>query len=345
MAAVCAAVASVSLGSSLMAPETTARLDGMAAAEAPPREARFSVAPPGSSVDLPSGRECETMVERSAWEPRADNSGSNHNMPDPQAVLASFAARPRSGFGTYDRRWDTWLLPRVNGQFTGTTDEIIQWAACKWGLNDNMLRAILVRESTWYQQQVYPSGRCVPTWGCGDFFTTEPYQDRIVYCAELARFGRDYQDDYGLGRCPKTFSIAGVMAWSAPAWGFDWPGNQNGTFPFSRDSTAFAVDYLGSELRGCYEGWKLWLHDRPGDMWGCVGAWYSGDWRSPAARAYITNVRASMQERPWLRRDWPAIQPPCDASHGCPGVPWVADSPAGGTTSQATEPTEAGALL
>jgi hypothetical protein len=324
LATVCAAAASISLASSLMSPETTARLHSMSSAEAPPRQARFSVAPPGSPSELPSGRRCERMVVRSTWEPRPDNVRANHHMPDRWAVRASFASRPRAGLGTYDRRWDTWLLPRVNGQFTGTTDEIIQWAACKWGLSDNILRAVLVRESTWYQHQVYPSGRCVPSWGCGDFFTTEPYRARVAYCRELARFGRDYQEDYGAGRCPKTFSIAGVMAWSSPAWGFTWPGNQNGTFPFARDSTAFAVDYLGGELRGCYEGWKLWLHDHPGDIWGCVGAWYSGDWRSAAAVYYIDAVRRSLRSRTWLRRDWPAVQPPCHAGYGCPGVPWAA---------------------
>jgi hypothetical protein len=37
------------------------------------------------------------------------------------------------------------------------------------------------------------------------------------------------------------------------------PDNQNGTFPFNRDSTAFALDYLGSLIRGCCEGWVTWL--------------------------------------------------------------------------------------
>ena len=37
------------------------------------------------------------------------------------------------------------------------------------------------------------------------------------------------------------------------------PDNQNGTFPFNRDSTAFALDYLGAFLRGCQEGWVHWL--------------------------------------------------------------------------------------
>jgi hypothetical protein len=327
LAGVCVAVAGMSLAaSSLSVHKTQALFPSVTPATAPPAAARFPLHPHGSPTSLPSGRQCERRVSRSTWEPRPDNYGPNHHMPDPNAVRRSFASRPRSGLGTYDRRWDTWMLPRVDGQFTGTTDEIIQWSACKWGLSDNMLRAVLVRESTWYQYQIYPSGRCVPQWGCGDFFTNEPYSARAKFCAELARFGRDYQSDYGPGRCPKTFSIAGVMAWSSPDWGFAWPGNQNGTFPFSRDSTAFAVDYLAGELRGCYEGWKWWLHDRPGDIWGCVGAWYAGDWRSPEAETYMTFVRQTMRSRTWLRRDWSSVQPPCDATYGCPSAPWALDS-------------------
>ena len=50
-------------------------------------------------------------------------------------------ARPLAVDNNYDLRWDSWLLPRVDGQFEGTTDEIFQWAACKWGLPDDLLRA------------------------------------------------------------------------------------------------------------------------------------------------------------------------------------------------------------
>jgi hypothetical protein len=76
------------------------------------------------------------------------------------------------------------------------------------------------------------------------------------------------------------------MSWEDPAWGHvpTFAGNQNGTFPFNRDSTTFAVDCLGSFLRGCYEGWVNWLGPS-GDIYGCVGFWYAGDWHSAAGDA------------------------------------------------------------
>jgi hypothetical protein len=279
----------------------------------------------GAWAWLPSGRVCAQRVHRSAWDPRPDNRVPNHAMPAPGAVHAAFAARPLSVDGSYDPRWDTWLLPRVGGQFTGSTDEIIQWAACKWGLSDNLLRAMAVRESTWYQGEIYPLGRPVTNWGSGDLFTESNAASR-VYCDALAAYGRNYQHDYGTGKCPKTFSIVGIMSWQAPSWG-RMPDNQNGTFPFNRNSTAFAVDYLGSQLRGCYEGWQHWLDNTgtmnyaAGDLWGCVGAWYSGAWHDPAANQYLALVQQEKARHRWLRPGWPDNRPSCSPQYGCPRGP------------------------
>ena len=240
--------------------------------------------------------------------------------PDASAVHAAFAARPLAVDNNYDSRWDTWLLPRVDGQFTGTTDEIFQWAACKWGLSDDMLRAIAVRESTWYEYLTYPSGRCVVDWGCGDMITS-PNADTVKYCNAVASSGGyDYQKDFGAGICPETFSIVGVMSWEAPSWG-QMPDNQNGTFPFNRNSTAFAVDYLASQLRGCDEGWEHWLGSAyaAGDIWGCVGAWYAGDWHSSDANGYISRVQNELANFTWLQPDWRSIKPSCSSTYGCPG--------------------------
>jgi hypothetical protein len=255
---------------------------------------------------LPGDARCARRIRRSSWEPRPQNRRANGTIPRVRAVASAFAIRPRSRVDeTYRKRWDRWLLPRVDGDFTGTTDEMFQWAACKWGLSDNMLRAIAVRESTWYQYLTRRDGTCVVDRGCGDIFTHADAASR-TYCAGLANVGHhDYQPQFGgAGLCPKTFSIVGVMAWDDPAWEAParrWRGNQNGTFPFSRSSTAFAVDYLASYLRGCYEGWITWLHPHGGDIWGCVGSWYSGGWHTRAANRYIKEIRSTVRRRPWLR--------------------------------------------
>lgn len=286
----------------------------------PPQSGYFSTLPRGSWSRLPGDESCSQRVHASTWEPRPDNYEPNHTMPPRGAVRASFASLPRDR--SYAAKWYTWLLPRVTGAHVGTTDANIQWAACKWGMSDNLLRAIAIHESTWTHYDTYQSGRCVPNMGCGDMIT-QPTRASRKYCAFISRAGHNYQRDYGRGRCPATFSIVGIKSWQNPAWG-KMPHNQNGTFPFNRDSTAFALDYLGSFLRGCYEGWLPWLDNTGnrryarGDQWGCVGAWYAGAWRSPSARRYIRLVQGDLHDRTWLNPAFPYEAPPCSADFGCP---------------------------
>jgi len=265
-------------------------------------------------------------------------------------MAAAFSTRPRDQGGTYNSLFDTWLLPRVDGQFTGTTDEIFQWAACKWGLPDKLIRADAVVESTWFQYLHFPQdasfggggGSCYWNRGCGDAFSS-PTTNSTTYCNGIATEGvlasqiHDYQKDpvtsvggYPYiptsGLCPKTFSILGVMSWDDPAWEAPFPryaGNQNGTFPFTRDSTAAAADFWGAYLRGCYEGWAYWLKSSgayaAGDLWGCVGSWYSGDWHSSAANGYISRVQNQQNSHTWLTAsfDHAAQQYRCDPKYGC----------------------------
>ena len=67
----------------------------------------------------------------------------------------------------YNDEFQAKYKPRVTGNFTGTTDEIIQWGACKWGLSDNIVRAQAVDESHWRQNtesdpEPRSSGNCPP---------------------------------------------------------------------------------------------------------------------------------------------------------------------------------------
>jgi hypothetical protein len=278
----------------------------------PPANGYFRTFPIGSWSKLPGDARCARYVHRSTWEPRPSNAIPNRTMPAVAAVRRSLAARPvRAQPGSYDRRWDTWLLARVTGHHTGTTDENIQWAACKWGLSDNLVRAVADAESTWFQRERFRSGACVEKRGCGDI-VVKGTPATGVYCNQLKRYGYDYQKDYGARRCPKTFSIIGVMSWEDPAWG-RMAGNQNGTFPFSRDSTAFALDYYGAFMRGCLEGWAWWLTGSPGTarsrnvvgrLNGCVGAWYAGAWKTKPANDYTALVNKTWAQRVWLDRGW-----------------------------------------
>jgi autotransporter family porin len=208
--------------------------------------AYFATLPPGAA--LPGDASCAARVRRGAWEPRPDNTAAN------RAVPRGLALARWTGV---DERANTRILARVSGNFTGTTDEIIQWGACKWGVDEDLVRAMAVRESNWRQDQR------------GDIH----------------------------GGTPQSF---GLLQVKRTTWG--------GTHPHSERSTAFNVDYALAAHRACYEGYTTWLREftggyRAGDEWGCVGLWYAGRWRTPAAEDYIAKIRRHRAERAW--RTWP----------------------------------------
>src|SRR5260370_37534769 len=78
----------------------------------------------------------------------------------------------------------------------------------------------------------------------------------------------------------------------------------------SRDNTAFNVEYVLGVIRTCFEGWTTYLNERTplpgyahyhaGDIWGCLGRWYSGGWYDQGALNYIQLVKGSYAKQAWL---------------------------------------------
>ncbi|MEM8709225.1 MAG: hypothetical protein AAGE98_22390 [Actinomycetota bacterium] len=201
---------------------------------------RFETLPVGA--DLPSGAECAERV-RPAAEIRPGNADEN-------------ATRGTHGHPAH---------PRVDGDFTGTTDEILQWAACKWGIDEDIVRAQTVKESWWHM-----AARGDRTGG--DCF--------------WAVAG----DVDGTGNCPESVGILQVR--------FPYHGD---AFPSSMWSTAYNADYTYAIWRTCYEGGYGWLGDGygAGDLWGCLGVWFSGRWYNDAANGYIAAVADILEDRTW----------------------------------------------
>jgi hypothetical protein len=238
----------------------------------PPPDGFFKLRPVGSYASLPTDAQAAAMVHLSTWEPRPASAGHNRTIPVHLNLKHSATAAH-----AYDPRWNKYILGRITGHYRGTTDEIFQWAAAKWGLPDNLLRTIAYMESDWHQSNF------------GDFVTNR------ALCLP----------GYKKLPCPVTFGIVGTRSTS-------WPG----IFPWNRNSTAASVDVLGGWLRGCYEGWVWWLRDHgnrsrgvyhAGDIWGCVGAWYSGNWHDGPANGkggenYLIRAKYWYKERPWFRR-------------------------------------------
>jgi hypothetical protein len=223
----------------------------------------FSLLPPGSV--LPSDSQCAAAIKH-----KAENKRMNvtYNATAGNQHLAS------DFFGSAeDPRANTVIAARVDGNFTGTTDEILQWAACKWGFDEDMVRAQAAIESWWRQNAM------------GDWGST------AANCAPGHGLGADGQ----AGQCPESW---GILQNRYPYEQSSWPGIQN--------STAFNADTAYAEMRSCYEGYEWWLNnvDRgsqygAGDAWGCVGRWFAGRWHTSDADGYISRVKDYLNQRIW----------------------------------------------
>jgi hypothetical protein len=175
-----------------------------------------------------------------------------------------------------------WPFRRVTGNFTGTTDEIIQWAACKWGFNARALRAQAVRESYWAQTNL------------GDW-TTDP-----SHCAPFHGIGQDGRP----GECPESVGMLQVRAPYVPL----------AVARGATRSTAYNLDAYLAIWRSCWRGEETWLNQAErgrdyvaGDEWGCIGRWLTGRWYVPAAVTYIAEVKTLYRQRIWLTpsfKDW-----------------------------------------
>jgi hypothetical protein len=215
----------------------------------------FSTLPPGSP--LPSDAECAAAVKR-----RPENKGMNrtYNATRGNQSLPSDFYQPAAP-----------LVGRVTGNFTGTTDEILQWAACKWGVDEDLVRAQAAVESWWTQTAK------------GDW-ASDP-----THCAPGHGIGADGRP----GECPNSWGI--LQNRYSPA---AWPG--------LRDSTAFNADTAYMIWRTCYEGYEGWLNTvergrdyGPGDALGCMGRWFSGRWYNSAATGYMSRVQEYKNGRIW----------------------------------------------
>ena len=183
-------------------------------------------------------------------------------------IPASYRQEFNPGFDAYKAQ--------VTGQgCLGTTEQILEWAARKWGFADqpspfggpalkmpDLAKAMAVQESDWRQwlQGDNHSGQCAWTGG-----SACPYPD-------------GYQS-YGILQVKRT----------------SWPGS----YPLSAQSTAFAADYAMAAVRHHYDG-ASWLPSLKGDLWGAVEAWYTGK-NDASGDGYRARVYNSYLTKPWTQ--------------------------------------------
>jgi hypothetical protein len=208
----------------------------------------FVTLPPGST--LPTDAQCAARV-RPAPEVRPRNTAAN---------FSTFSGTSAS-------------QPRATGSYHGTTDQIIQWTACKWGIDEDVVRAQVAKESWWKQSAM------------GDFTTN----------ASVCAPGHGPGADGVAGQCPESVGLMQIRT----QYFLD---AINGALA----SSSYNLDVGYSVWRDCYEGKETWLNTvergqdyAAGDMWGCVGRWFAGRWHTAPAETYITAVKQYLTDRVW----------------------------------------------
>jgi hypothetical protein len=201
-------------------------------------------------VPLPSGSDCARRV-RQAPEIRPANTAKNHATVTPPALDGPA------------------IFQRVDGNFAGTTDEIMQWAACKWGVDEDIVRGLAADESWWNDSQI------------GDMTSD----------SSLCAYGHPIGADGISGRCPQSLGLTQLK----------WQYHQ-AAYPQAAASNVYQLDYSFAIWRSCYEGNETRLNSlgySAGDVWGCVGLWYSGSWHTAGAENYVERVKGFISERVW----------------------------------------------
>ena len=93
---------------------------------------------------LPTEAQCASWVHAS---PIVEHVAGNtpFNIPPVGGVPSSFYSNPTPSKGDPQSIAD---FANVTGNFGGTTDEIVRWSACKWGVDEDIVRAQGQNESS-----------------------------------------------------------------------------------------------------------------------------------------------------------------------------------------------------
>ena len=206
---------------------------------------------------------CAALVGSSSFEPRLDNYLANTSIPSGPVPWSTNSTQ------TY---WTKWIAKRnqVTGNYTGSTDQIFSWAACKWGIDENLMRAVAVQESSWHQNTQ------------GDFANGAYHSFGIMQVRDTANSGG--VDDWG--GYPDTLNETAL----------------NGDFYGAATRACLDGDFYdgGSWLYGGQTIQQV-IAARGFDyaLWGCVGSWFSGGWYDSSGQNYINQVKQWLAASTW----------------------------------------------
>lgn len=164
-----------------------------------------------------------------------------------------------------------------------TTDELFQWAAHKWGISEDVLRAIVMNESGWYQSKL------------GDFRPVGPG------CAPA----KERCQEGGKTLCSESVGILQLR----------WKYRGKSTGALTQKSTPYNIDMMAGWLRGMVDG------DTPGyatrakgqrdprypdyktsgdnDLMTCAASRFLGRWGTKGITSYYDKLKDRVSTRAW----------------------------------------------
>jgi len=241
----------------------------------------FSTLPPHST--LPTDAQCASLITATPETVTQNTTANNF-------ILTA------ADFGTFyaDPFWFNYSIPTytnlVLGDYTGSTDMILRWAACKWGIDEDVVRAEAWVESGWIEGG--PTYTATDQTGWGDKRTVQSQCQTSAWNGWLNP----------PGECWQSCGILQTKVFDFNVW------------PAACESTAFNADFRMAYQRACMDGngpsW--YATDVPVSgyptypngttdqmLWGCMGSWYSGGWYDSAALTYISAVQNALAAKPW----------------------------------------------
>jgi hypothetical protein len=249
----------------------------------------------GYRATLPSESQCTSWVNAL---PVAEHAPGNaaFNVPPPGGVPASFYSNPQPSKGDTQGVAD---FANVDGAYAGTTDDIVRVYACKYGIDEDVVRAQGMTESHWTQgepgDQRNSQSQCVN----GSFTAlwnttiTEP-DGSTVSCSNC---------------CFQSWSL-----WQTKVY------YEYSSWPMIMQSTPFAADFRYADQRSCMNGdYSQYFQNQGGNtyasditnfqagasgaqdrmLWGCIGMHYSGGWYDSGAQSYITETKNHLAAADW----------------------------------------------
>lgn len=267
----------------------------------------FSTLGPGAT--LPTVAQCIAQVranplpEVAPWN-QDDGTGYNNNQPP--ASIPSYFYQYAGGY-----------LPNadfqaVDGNFSGSTEDIMRWGACKWGIDEDIVRAQSWQESGWHQAT---HGDWDAPAGCTPNLPVTSITPNGQFCVLQGLAGAAPGHQYD------SWSIIQIKVY------YFW-----NTWPMVAKSTPFAIDYRFAEMRACMNGdqFSYFKSQDPTSgtdyinavnaaktnptgpsshtgwnnqqyiTYGCIGTHFTGGWNpNTDPGGYIASIINAMNTKPW----------------------------------------------